>query len=79
MTTGKAMKIVLITGTSSGIGLATALRLARAGDRVYASMRDLHRAETLRQTASAERLPIQLVELDVERRGVDHHGAARHR
>ncbi|MBE7504203.1 MAG: SDR family oxidoreductase [Verrucomicrobiales bacterium] len=61
------MKIVLITGTSSGIGLATALRLARAGDRVYASMRDLHRAETLRQTATAEQLPVELVELDVDR------------
>jgi NAD(P)-dependent dehydrogenase (short-subunit alcohol dehydrogenase family) len=60
------MKIILITGTSTGIGLATALRLARAGDRVYASMRDLRRADALRQAASAERLPIELLELDVD-------------
>ena len=60
------MKSVLLTGTSTGIGLATALRLARAGDRVYASMRDLRRADALRQAAAAERLPIGLIELDVD-------------
>ncbi len=60
------MKTILITGTSTGIGLATALRLARAGDRVYASMRDLRRADALREAASAERLPIELLELDVD-------------
>ncbi|MCZ7638552.1 MAG: SDR family NAD(P)-dependent oxidoreductase [Verrucomicrobia bacterium] len=38
----------------------------QSGDRVYASMRDLQRAGALRQSASAERLPIELVELDVD-------------
>jgi len=60
------MRIVLITGTSTGIGMATALRQARAGDRVYASMRDLGRAGALRHAAAAQRLPIELIELDVD-------------
>ena len=60
------MRIVLITGTSTGIGMATALRQARAGDRVYASMRDLGRAGALRHAAAAQRLPIELIALDVD-------------
>lgn len=60
------MKIVLITGTSTGIGLATALRLARAGDRVFATVRDVRRADALRQTALAEGLPIEVFSLDVD-------------
>jgi NAD(P)-dependent dehydrogenase (short-subunit alcohol dehydrogenase family) len=43
------MRTVLITGTSSGIGLATALTAARAGWRVIATMRDPQRAQPLRE------------------------------
>ncbi|MEV6604498.1 SDR family oxidoreductase [Kutzneria sp. NPDC051319] len=44
---------VLITGTSSGIGLTTAIAAAKAGWRVVATMRDTGKAEALRAAASS--------------------------
>jgi NAD(P)-dependent dehydrogenase (short-subunit alcohol dehydrogenase family) len=43
---------VLITGTSSGIGLTTAIAAAEAGWRVVATMRDTGRATALREAAA---------------------------
>lgn len=57
---------VLITGTSAGIGLATALELGRAGHRVYATMRNPERAGALREAAESEDLPISIHTLDVD-------------
>jgi NAD(P)-dependent dehydrogenase (short-subunit alcohol dehydrogenase family) len=39
-----AMDIAVVTGTSSGIGYATSLHLARKGYRVFAGMRNLAKA-----------------------------------
>ena len=47
------MKIAVITGTSSGIGLLTAIELARNGFQVVATMRDLARRNLLEQAAGA--------------------------
>ncbi|HTM87625.1 MAG TPA: SDR family oxidoreductase [Terriglobales bacterium] len=47
-----AEKIALVTGSSSGIGLLTAVELARAGFRVVASMRDLGRRARLDEAAT---------------------------
>ena len=48
-----AEEVALVTGSSSGIGLLTAVELARAGFRVVASMRDLGRRQRLDQAAAA--------------------------
>ena len=60
------MAKVLITGTSSGIGLATTLELARAGHQVYATMRNPARAPKLAEQASKERLPVSILTMDVD-------------
>jgi len=59
------MENAVVTGTSTGIGLTTALHLARNGYRVFAGMRDLGKAGPLRDAAAAESLPVRLVALDV--------------
>ena len=60
------MANVLITGTSSGIGLATALAFARAGDTVAATMRHPERAPGLAAAAAAEGLAITVFTMDVD-------------
>jgi len=60
------MASILITGTSTGIGLATALALGRAGHKVYATMRNPSRAPELGATAAKEKLPIKISVMDVD-------------
>ncbi|OLV17167.1 SDR family oxidoreductase [Deinococcus marmoris] len=62
------MTTVLITGTSSGIGLAAALAFARQGAHVYATMRDTDKADPLRQATALENLTIDILPLDVQDR-----------
>jgi NAD(P)-dependent dehydrogenase (short-subunit alcohol dehydrogenase family) len=57
--------VVAITGSSSGIGLAAALAFARRGDRVFACVRDMNKADNLMRLADSEQLDIKLIELDV--------------
>ena len=59
------MEIAVVTGTSTGIGFATSLRLARHGFRVFAGMRNLAKAEPLRAAAAEADLPIEMLSLDV--------------
>jgi NAD(P)-dependent dehydrogenase (short-subunit alcohol dehydrogenase family) len=60
------MASVLITGTSSGIGFATAVTFGRAGHTVYATMRHPDRTPELARIAASERLPITVSPLDVD-------------
>ena len=60
------MASILVTGTSKGIGMATALVLGRAGHTVYATMRNPTGAPELAQTAEKEGLPIHVSVMDVD-------------
>jgi NAD(P)-dependent dehydrogenase (short-subunit alcohol dehydrogenase family) len=61
------MAIAVVTGSSTGIGLATAATLARAGHTVYATMRNPKTGgEELRKIAEREHLPLRIAALDVD-------------
>ncbi|GAB3435937.1 SDR family oxidoreductase [Phycicoccus ginsengisoli] len=57
--------VALVTGTSSGMGLFTAIGLARAGLTVVATMRDPAKDEALRRAASAAGVEVDVRRLDV--------------
>ena len=54
-----------MTGSSSGIGLATSLELARKGFFTYATARNPAKAGAITEAAKKERIPISVVQLDV--------------
>ncbi len=56
---------VLITGTSSGIGLETAVYLAERGFQVHATMRNLSRRGRLDAEAARRNVQLQVLQLDV--------------
>ncbi|HYO69662.1 MAG TPA: SDR family oxidoreductase [Archangium sp.] len=58
--------IALVTGTSTGIGLSTAIHLAQGGFEVVATVRNPTRADRLRARADAEGVRLDIRELDVE-------------
>jgi len=60
------MAVVLVTGSSSGIGLATALHFARAGHDVYAGVRAPSAATELAAAVDAEKPRVRIVTLDVD-------------
>jgi NAD(P)-dependent dehydrogenase (short-subunit alcohol dehydrogenase family) len=62
-------KVALVTGSSSGIGFETSLMLARAGLNTYASMRNLEKSKNITEIAKKEKLPLQVVQLDVNNDG----------
>ena len=59
-------KVVLITGTSSGIGLQAALLLAKNNYTVYASMRNTGKKELLQKEAETQGATINIMKLDVQ-------------
>lgn len=58
-------KVVLITGTSTGLGLATAILLAKTGHTVYATMRNLDKRKALEDKAQLENIKLVVKQLDV--------------
>ncbi len=58
--------VALVTGTSSGIGLFTAVQLAQAGFSVVATMRNPAKAEALKAEAVAAGVELDVRALDVQ-------------
>lgn len=58
-------RVVLITGASSGIGMATALYMAERGYRVVGTSRARERLAALEEEADRRGLPVAGVELDI--------------
>ncbi len=59
------MKNILITGTSTGVGFESAILFAKNGFKVYATMRNLKKADNLRNKINEEKLNIDILTLDV--------------
>jgi NAD(P)-dependent dehydrogenase (short-subunit alcohol dehydrogenase family) len=57
--------VAVVTGSSSGIGLAASLALAKNGYLTYATMRNLAKRDTIQSIAEKQHLPIRTVQLDV--------------
>ena len=60
------MSVVVVTGTSSGIGLATAVHFAGGGHQVFATMRDPQRAGPLVAAAAEAGVSVDVRALDVD-------------
>jgi short-subunit dehydrogenase len=58
-------QVALITGSSSGIGYETALMLARNGYHTFATMRNVKKSNSLLKISEKEKLPLEVIELDV--------------
>ncbi|AWV97449.1 SDR family oxidoreductase [Arcticibacterium luteifluviistationis] len=58
-------KNVLITGTSTGVGFESAILFAKNGFKVYATMRNLAKAKTLKERIQQDDLDIEILQLDV--------------
>jgi nucleoside-diphosphate-sugar epimerase len=59
-------KIILITGTSSGLGAAVAIQAAKRANTVYATMRDLKKMDPVAKAATAAGAKLSFLALDVQ-------------
>jgi NAD(P)-dependent dehydrogenase (short-subunit alcohol dehydrogenase family) len=62
-------RVTIITGASSGIGLATSVALAQSGDTVVATMRDPGKAKPLLRAADDAGVAVEVLRLDVTDNG----------
>lgn len=58
-------KVAIVTGSSSGIGYATSLLLARNRFHTYATMRNIEKSADIQEITNKERLSLQVIQLDV--------------
>jgi NAD(P)-dependent dehydrogenase (short-subunit alcohol dehydrogenase family) len=59
------MSVILVTGSSTGIGQETALHMARKGHQVYAAVRSPETANELTEKIAADDLPVNVIKLDL--------------
>ena len=63
----KDQKVAVVTGSSTGIGFETCLLFARNGILTYATMRDLTKADLIKNNAEKEKLPLKVIQMDVDK------------
>ncbi len=63
----KDQKVAVVTGSSTGIGFETCLLFARNGILTYATMRDLTKADLIQNIAEKEKLPLKVIQMDVDK------------
>ena len=59
-------KVILVTGTSTGLGAAISIQAARRANTVYATMRDLKKMDPVAKAASAAGAKLNFLALDVQ-------------
>lgn len=59
-------KVILITGTSTGLGISIAVQAAQAGHTVYATMRNIGKRAALDAAANAAGVSLHVLSLDVQ-------------
>lgn len=59
-------KIIVVTGASSGLGLSLAIKLAKEGHCVYATMRNLAKQEALANASKEAAISLHIKQLDVQ-------------
>jgi NAD(P)-dependent dehydrogenase (short-subunit alcohol dehydrogenase family) len=59
-------KVILVTGTSTGLGAAIAIQAARRANTVYATMRDLKKMDPVAQAAAQVGAKLNFLALDVQ-------------
>jgi NAD(P)-dependent dehydrogenase (short-subunit alcohol dehydrogenase family) len=63
----KNQKVAVVTGSSTGIGFETCLLFARNGILTYATMRDLTKADLIKNFAEKEKLPLKVIQMNVDK------------
>lgn len=59
-------KVILVTGTSTGLGIAIAVQAAQAGNIVYATMRNTEKRGSLDDAARKAGVTLDVLQLDVQ-------------
>ena len=63
----KDQKVAVVTGSSAGIGFETCVLFARSGIRTFATMRDLTKADLIKNIAQKEKIPLKVIQMDVDK------------